>query len=68
MTRVVLAVDKTDTPPYFSGAPDLAQVQQQLDTQIVNDLLALYVARLQSQTDVRLNQAALQLSLGVSPN
>ena len=56
------------TPPYFSGAPELAQAQAQLSSQIENDLLALYGAQLRSHTEVRLNQAVLQQALGVSPN
>ncbi len=68
MTRVLLVVDDVTTPPYFSGAPDLAQTQAQLGSQIENDLLTLYGAQVRTHTDVRLNQAVLQQALGVSPN
>jgi peptidyl-prolyl cis-trans isomerase D len=68
MTRVVLVVEEVSTPPYFSGAPELAQAQVQLSSQMENDLLGLYGAEVQTHTEVRLNQAALQQALGVSPN
>ncbi len=68
MTRVVLVVNDVTTPAYFSGAPDLAQAANQLGDQIENDLLALYGAQLRSHVDVRMNEAAVQQALGVSPN
>jgi peptidyl-prolyl cis-trans isomerase D len=68
MTRVLLVVNDVTTPTYFSGAPDLAQAQTQLSSQMEDDLLALYGAQIRSHTEVRLNQAALQQALGVSAN
>jgi len=68
MTRVVFTIDSVETPPYFSDAPTDAQLRQQFGAQIANDLLGLYASQLRSQTEVRLNQVALQQLLGVSPN
>jgi peptidyl-prolyl cis-trans isomerase D len=63
-SKVVLVVTDAEVPPYFSGAPDLAQSTQQLSGQIGTDFMEQYVVQLQSQLGVKLNQTALQQALG----
>lgn len=65
-THVVLTVEDSTVPPYFSGAPELAQADQQATGQIANDLLSSYIAQLQVEYDIRFNQALLQQALGLS--
>jgi peptidyl-prolyl cis-trans isomerase D len=68
MTALVVKVDDIAIPEFVAGSPDLAQQKQQLDSAFVGDLLTMYVAELQSKTDVRLNQAVLQQVLGATAN
>ena len=51
-------------PPYFSGAPDLAQAEEQFSGEIANDLLTQYVFQLQERLGVSVNQVALQTAIG----
>src|SRR5262249_7761063 len=66
MTAVVFTVDDITDPPYDPARPHLAMIKTQLTQQIVTDLLSTYAAQLQSQTDVRINQAAIASALGIS--
>ena len=59
LARVVLQVERVTTPAFFSGAPDLESAEQVLNGQISLELIRLYVAEVQNDLDVRLNQAAL---------
>jgi peptidyl-prolyl cis-trans isomerase D len=63
-SKVVLVVTDASVPPYFSGAPDLAQSQEQFSTQISNDLLTQYTVQMQGQVGLQLNQSALQQAMG----
>ncbi len=50
-------------PPYFSGAPDLVQPEEQFSGEMANALLSQYVFQLQDQLGVTINQAALQTAI-----
>src|SRR5581483_7145730 len=63
-SKVVLDVTGAEVPPYFSGAPELAQAQQQLSQQFGLDILQQYVTDLQSSIGIRINQTALDQALG----
>ena len=62
--QIVLAVTDVTVPPYFSGSPDLKQMQDRLTSDISNDLLQEYVAQLQQRLGVAVNQVALQQVIG----
>ncbi len=62
--KVVLVATDVTIPPYFSGAPDLADAQNQFSDQFANDLLQQYVSQLQERLGVRVNQTALQQAIG----
>jgi peptidyl-prolyl cis-trans isomerase D len=62
--KLVMVVTDATVPPYFAGAPDLAQGKQQLAGQMADDLLQQYVAELQSEIGVSVNQAAVQQAIG----
>ncbi len=69
LARAVIRVADVATPAFFSGAPNLAAIEAQLDRQIAVDLIQLYVTELQSDLEIRYNQAALeQLISGVGPS
>jgi peptidyl-prolyl cis-trans isomerase D len=65
--QIVLSVTDVTVPPYFSGAPDLKQMQDSLTSQISSDLLQEYVAQLQQRLGVAVNQVALQQVIGGTP-
>jgi len=65
--QIVLTVTDVTVPPYFSGAPDLKQMQDRLTSDISSDLLQEYVAQLQQRLGVAVNQVALQQVIGGTP-
>jgi len=65
--QIVLTVTDVTMPPYFSGAPDLKQMQDRLTSGISSDLLQEYVAQLQQRLGVAVNQVALQQVIGGTP-
>jgi peptidyl-prolyl cis-trans isomerase D len=62
--QVVLRVTKVEVPPYVAGGPDQLQAREQLGQGIGNDLLAAYVAALQANLGVTVNQTAVQQVVG----
>ena len=66
MTKLVLVVEDITVPPFVVGSPEVAQSKQTLDSQLTNAFLGLYVNQLQSQTNVKFNQVALQQALGAT--
>ena len=62
--QIVLTVTDVTVPPYFSGSPDLKQMQDRLTSDISNDLLQEYVAQLRQRLGVAVNQVALQQVIG----
>jgi len=63
-SRIVVVTTAVTVPPYFSGAPNLAQAQEQFSGEFANDLLSTYVYQLQQQLGVTVNQTALQTAIG----
>ena len=66
MTRLVLVTNEVTVPAFVDDAPDLADSRKALDGQFINAFLGLYVTELQSKTDVKFNQVALQQVLGAT--
>ena len=66
MTRLVLLTDNVTVPEFSETAPDLVKDRPAFDGQFINTFLGLYVTDLQSKTNVKFNQLALQQVLGVS--
>ncbi len=62
--QIVLTVTDVTVPPYFSGSPDLKQMQDRLTSDISNDLLQEYVTQLRQRLGVAVNQVALQQVIG----
>jgi peptidyl-prolyl cis-trans isomerase D len=63
-SKVVLLVTDATVPPYFSGAPELAQGQDRFSNEMANDLLTQYTVQLQTQVGMTINQTALQEAMG----
>ena len=66
LTKIVLSVDTVTVPPYPAVSPQVAQLKQQLEGQLTNDLIGTYVADLQTSANVRYNNVAVQQVLGSS--
>ena len=64
LTKIVLMVDSATVPPYTAIMPEVSQIKQQLDRDLTNDVLATYVSNLQTEANVRYNNAALQQAVG----
>lgn len=62
-SKIVVVTTAVTVPPYFSGAPDLAQAEEQFSGEFSNDILTQYVYQLQQQLGVTVNQAALQAAI-----
>ncbi|MCB1495702.1 MAG: SurA N-terminal domain-containing protein [Bauldia sp.] len=63
-SKIVLVVEGITVPPYFSGAPDMAETEQRLSNDIANDFLQQYVAQLQQKLGIAVNQVTLQQLIG----
>ena len=66
--KLVLVATDVTVPPYFSGAPDLAEPEKQFSGELANDLLSPYVCQVQEQIGVSVNQTALQAAIGTTQN
>lgn len=64
--KLVIISTEVTVPPYFSGAPDLAQTVEQVSSEMATDLLNSYVYQLQDRLGVTVNQVALQAAIGSS--
>ena len=62
--KLVITATEVTVPPYFSGAPDLVQPEEQFSGEMANDLLTSYVYQLQERLGVSVNQVALQTAIG----
>jgi hypothetical protein len=51
-------------PDFVASSPEAAEARRRLSGQLTTSLLGLYVAQLQSQSNVKFNQGALQQVLG----
>ena len=67
-TTVIYTVDDVTEPAYDPTSADNANIQMQLNSQIITDMLSTYASRLQAQTDTHVNQAALAAVLGTTPS
>ena len=63
-SKIVLVVEGSTIPPYFSGAPDMKDTEDRLSGDIANDFLQQYVTQLQQKLGVAVNQATLQRLIG----
>ena len=66
MNKILLKVDSTTVAKFNPKDPQLEQIKTQLDTQLVNDLLAAYVSERQTKINVQINNAALTAVLGLN--
>lgn len=64
--RVVFKVTAATVPAFVTSTQEAERLQGQLATAITDDVLGEYVASLQSELDVRINQQALRTALGTS--
>jgi len=64
--KLLIVTTDVTIPPYFAGAPDLVEPQQQFSRDMANDLLTTYVYQLQQRLGVSVNEAALQTAIGVT--
>ncbi len=67
--RVVFRVTDIVVPPFDSTSPETKKVMEVLQRSLAEDLLAQYMARLQTDVGITINQNALnQVTGGASPN
>ena len=67
--RIVFHVTEIKVPPRDQQSEDAKRIEQALKSRIAEDLIAQYVARLESDIGVSINQSALsQVSGGGSQN
>ncbi len=64
--KLVLVATDVTVPPYFSGAPDLAEAEERFSGELANDLLSQYVFQVQKGLGVSVNQVALQAAIGTT--
>jgi hypothetical protein len=57
-------VTDATVPPFDSNAPDLQQVSRQISQQIANDYIQQFMAQMQEQAGIAVNQAAVQSVVG----
>ncbi len=67
-SRILFKVESATLPPIAAGSPEASQVDNQLRTALNNDLLTEYVAKLQGELGVTVNQQALRNALGTAAN
>lgn len=65
--QVVILVKDASVPAYAAEGQNLDDVGKQLGVQISNDVLSQYIAEMQNQLGVTINQAALQQILATQP-
>ena len=65
LTTTVLVVENEYAPTFDPNQPELTAVKEQVNSDVVADLIGLYVGELQKKTDVRINEAVLQQVLGL---
>jgi peptidyl-prolyl cis-trans isomerase D len=63
-TRLVFVVTEIETPKLEANAPEAAEIAQALERSYSEDMLAQYVAKLESELGVYVNQTALQQVVG----
>jgi peptidyl-prolyl cis-trans isomerase D len=63
-TRLVFVVTAIEEPKLEANAPEASQIAQTLERSYTEDMLAQYVAKLESEIGVYINQGALQQIVG----
>ncbi len=63
--RMILRLDGTSTPPFSAEDPAI-RLRTQFEQTLTNEWLTQYVARIQSQLGVSVNDRALALAAGAN--
>ncbi|HWP27780.1 MAG TPA: SurA N-terminal domain-containing protein [Xanthobacteraceae bacterium] len=66
--RIVFRVTKTETPPFDANAPEGRRLVETLDRTLADEIVAQYLARLQTDIGVSINQNALNQVTGAAAN
>jgi peptidyl-prolyl cis-trans isomerase D len=66
--RVVMVVTDVTVPTFDPASPDAKKLSDALREQMANDLYQQFMGRLESDLEVKVDQAALAQALGTSPN
>jgi len=64
--QIVFRVMDVVVPPFDAAAPDIKQTEQGLKTALSDGVIGEYVAKLQSEIGVTINQSALRQATGLS--
>lgn len=62
--RVVFKVVSAETPPLIASGQDAARLDEQLRVALGDDVISAYVAKLQAQLGVKVNDAVLRQAVG----
>lgn len=62
--RLLIKITDAVVPPFVTTTQAAGQIDDQLRSQLAQDLLATYVARVQSDIGVRINPEAVRLAIG----
>lgn len=66
--RIVFKVTKSFTPPFDPDAPELTGIVADVKTGYAEDMVAQYLAKLQSDIGVKVNNKAFAAAAGISPD
>jgi peptidyl-prolyl cis-trans isomerase D len=64
--RVIFKVLSAEVPPILASSQETAQIDEQIKVALGDDVLAAYVAKLQAQMGVKVNEAMLRQAVGVN--
>lgn len=62
--RLIIRVADAVVPPFITTTQDAGQIDERLRTQLSQDLFSTYVAKIQSDIGVSINQEAVRLAIG----
>jgi peptidyl-prolyl cis-trans isomerase D len=66
--RIVFRVTKTETPPFDANSPEGKRLVETIDRTLADEVVAQYLARLQTDIGVSINQNALNQVTGAATN
>jgi peptidyl-prolyl cis-trans isomerase D len=66
--RILFQVTDSSVPPFDPEAPQLANIKNEVKSGLNEDLVAQYLAKLESDIGVKLNPKAFAAATGVSPD
>jgi peptidyl-prolyl cis-trans isomerase D len=66
--RIVFRVTKTETPPFSADSPEGKRLIETLERTLADEIVAQYLARLQNEIGVSINQNALNQIIGATGN